>query len=65
MTQEENGHCDQVVAGTMLFKIPVLKIIKQLKLHSLKITQTIVLERDIKKTEQVAFCASIIIYFLI
>lgn len=47
-TQQENGHCDQVNAGIMFSNSLVLNIMKQLKLYSLEITQSIVLGHSIK-----------------
>lgn len=48
VTQQENGHCYQVDAGTMFSNSLVLNIMKQLKLYSLEITQFIVLGHSIK-----------------
>lgn len=48
VTQQENGHCYQVDAGTMFSNSLVLNIMIQLKLYSLEITQFIVLGHSIK-----------------
>lgn len=48
VTQQDNGHCDQVDAGTMFSNSLVLNIMKQLKLYSLETTQSIVLGKSIK-----------------